>query len=1003
MLYRFAGFELDADRLELRCARRRVELQPKSLRLLLFLVRNADRCVSKAELFAQVWPGTRTVESALTRAIALLRSALREHAIEPVVETVRGVGYRMATPVSAESFGGDPIRVTGREPAFLGREHELAELLEPLKRGSASGTRICVMTGEGGIGKTALARELTLRASELGARVYWGRCNPALGAYGPWREILRAQLGSRAAIAALRRAGRTAGALALGIPEVRLWSASIPAPPSLEPDRARREFFAALVRLQVSLAESGPLWLVIDDVQWADLPSLRLVRELLASAGRLSVFVLLTRRQGEQAAAEGIDVELARAARSASRASQFHLEGLLKPDVEQLIALTAPRGLRSVDVRTIYLRAGGNPLFAQELARLYLARAEVVDDPREWSGALPAGVRELLLRRLAPFEPATRELLRIASVIGPAFRVSLLAHVAAREPAAVLAALAQAESARVIEPARERDADLRFSHELFRETIYDEMSTHERVGLHRRVAEQLEQSAPADVAALAHHYGRAAIAGDYEPALEYAQRAADDARARLAFESAAALLEIALRVLDRHTPADASRRALLLVALGDAHYQCGDPARAETIWWQAVQSGRAAAGFEASARAAVRLAKWGIGNSGRIPTARIDVLEEALAKLPAERRDLRVLVLAALASDLHWVGDELERPRALAAEAVSLARGADDAEGLLIALDRRYFAICRGEDFDERVRLTDESVELARSTRDSAQLFVALNHRVALRTALGDLAGARQGFGECEQLALELRQPVFDHYLRVTATGFDLLFGRLAAATETLERQLAVRPDDSPRDVDFAFMFVAAQLFQLRRLQGRLPELVPQLREACARFPEVRAFRSCLALALLHGGNRAAAREQLELSLPGTDGGLREDIGFPIQLALLGEVCAELGDPVRSALLESRLAPFAGRHLVLNTVVSAGAADRVRAALAASTGGLDRGRELFTRALALDETLQAVPWRVLTERAWARAEQRGGDPAAARQHAASANTLALDHGLAALV
>jgi DNA-binding winged helix-turn-helix (wHTH) protein len=1003
MLYRFAGFELDADRLELRCGRRRVELQPKSLRLLLFLVRNSDRSVPKAELFEQVWPGTRTVESALTRAITLLRSALREHASEAVVETVRGMGYRIATPVSVESFAGEPIRVTGREPTFLGRERELAELLEPLRRGAGAGTRICVMTGEGGIGKTALARELSLRASELGARVYWGRCDVALGAYGPWREILRAQLGGPAAITALRRAGRAAGALALGIPEVRLWSAAIPAPPSLEPERARREFFAALVRLQSSLAESAPLWLVIDDVQWADLPSLRLVRELVSSAGRLPVFVLLTRRQGEQATAEGIDAELAHAARAASRASQFHLEGLLQADVEQLIALTAPRGLRRVDVRAIYQRAGGNPLFAQELARHFLARADSVSDPQGWSGSVPAGVRELLLRRLLPFGSTARELLRVASVLGSSFTIALLARVAARQPEEVLAALERPEAARVIEPAHERDADFRFAHELFRETIYDDMPTVERVRVHRRVAEQLEGTVPRDLAALAHHYARAALVGDYERALDYALRAAEEASVRLAFESAAATLESALRILERHAPADTSRRAELLVALGDAHYHSGDPARAEPIWWNAVQSGRATAGFQASARAAVRLSKWGIGNSGRIPSARIEVLEEALQKLPAERADLRALVLAALAADLHWVGDDLARPRALAAEAIDFARRSGSTEALLVALDHRYFAVCRGEDFGERLRLTDESLALARSAGDLPQLFFAENHRVALLTAAGDLAGARRGFASCEQLALELRRPFFDHYVRVAATGFELLAGKIDTAAATLGGLLATRLDDAPRDADFAFMLRAAQLFQLRRLQGRLPELTPHLREACARHPEVRAFRACLALALLLGGSRGAAREELERSLSATAGGLREDIGFPIQLALLGEVCAELGDPVRAALLESRLAPFAGRHLVLNTVVSAGAADRVRAALAASMGERARARELFARALALDEALEAVPWRILTELAWARAEQRDGDPEAARRHAESARALALGHGLEALV
>jgi len=1004
--YRFAGLELDADRLELSCGGEPIALQPKSRELLLYLVRNSDRTVTKSELFERVWPGTRTVESALTRAMALLRAALETHASEPVIETVRGTGYRIAVSVAAIAPTPEPSLATGREPVFLGRERELAELLGPLAAEVPSGARLCVLSGEAGIGKTALARELTARARALGARVVWGRCDPAREVYGPWREILRAELGEPDAIRALRRDGTRAGALALGVPELRRVSAAIPGPPALDPERARRAFFAAVIALQAELAARAPLWLVIDDAHWADRPSVLLLSELVAASRELPLSVLVTRRELEPEPDAALEAELARLARSAPRASLLRLGGLLEPELEQLIEQIAGGRLRSAELRAIHTRASGNPLFARELVRLHLAEPEAHWPAHDAPAQVPTAVRALVRRRLAPLPVDSREALGAASVLGRAFGLAELASLLDRPASEVLVALAPAERARAIEPGVPHEGDFRFVHELFRESLYEDLPAAERVRLHRRAAENLEASGAApDLAALARHYGRAALDGDCERALDFALHAAAQANARLAFESAAEQLEAALALLDRHIPGDSPRRAALLLELGEAQIRSGEAMRAEASWWQAVNAARASGAIELAAHAAIRLSMELLGSSGRVPAARIEVLEYALRELPEERLDLRSLVLSALATDLQWGGRDLERARELSARSLALARESRSERALLVALDHRYVTLCRGEDFGERVKLTEESLARTRGAGDARLRFSALIHDVALRTARADLSGARSALRECDVFARELAQPWFADYVRTSEIGFDLLAGRVERAADRIEAALRAQAHDGPRDLDSALLFLSAQLFQLRRLQGRLPEQIPALREACPAFPDVPAFRACLALACLVAGKRDEARAELERAVP-LDGGsplaVRDDAVLAIQLALLGEVCAEVGDERRTRALEAQLQPFERHYLVLSTVVAAGSADRVLGALAASRGELPLARKRFARARALDDAVESAPWQVLTELAWARAETRAGQARVGSAHRKRACALAHAHRLDAL-
>jgi DNA-binding winged helix-turn-helix (wHTH) protein len=201
MRYRFRDFELDEDRFELRRAEQQLELQPKALKLLVYLLQQRERAPTRAELLDALWPGVTVGEASLSRAVRAVRRALGESAEEGgIIQTVRGRGYRIAVPVEALDSTRPPDRAAPgardrpTQAVFVGRETELARLEDALEEAVAGRPGILMLVGDPGIGKTRVAEELVAHAVTRGARSLWGRCYEGEGApaFWPWIQIIRA-------------------------------------------------------------------------------------------------------------------------------------------------------------------------------------------------------------------------------------------------------------------------------------------------------------------------------------------------------------------------------------------------------------------------------------------------------------------------------------------------------------------------------------------------------------------------------------------------------------------------------------------------------------------------------------------------------------------------------------------------------------------------------------------------------------------------------------------
>ena len=222
MIQLFGDCELDEARFELRRRGAVVKIEPKTFDLLAYLIRCADRVVSKDELLDAVWPDQVVSESVLPKCVAAARRAVGDARTPArVIQTVHGRGYRFIAAVERR----DPVpspRLARRPPSapFVGHVQAMARLRQALESSLAGRGRVALLVGEPGIGKTRTSAELATEARNRGALVLVGRAYEGEGApaFWPWVQILRAARGRRArrrpvAVAA-RRAGSSAGCCA---------------------------------------------------------------------------------------------------------------------------------------------------------------------------------------------------------------------------------------------------------------------------------------------------------------------------------------------------------------------------------------------------------------------------------------------------------------------------------------------------------------------------------------------------------------------------------------------------------------------------------------------------------------------------------------------------------------------------------------------------------------------------------------------------------------------
>jgi tetratricopeptide (TPR) repeat protein len=310
-----------------------------------------------------------------------------------------------------------------------------------------------------------------------------------------------------------------------------------------------------------------------------------------------------------------------------------------------------------------------------------------------------------------------------------------------------------------------------------------------------------------------------------------------------------------------------------------------------------------------------------------------------------------------------------ERRAAVSAEAVATARHSGDRRALTRALEARHFAVWHRIGPGQRLALADEMIRLSAEIDDAEILMRGQHLRLADLLELGRIVEVDDTIAAYARLAEELRPPSHRWGLGLCRAMRSLMNGHFDEAEALATAALAVGQSVQP---ETAANFYAAQIFFIRREQGRLAELEDALLGAVAAYPVVPAWRSALASLYCEVGRRDDAAREFERAASADFADIAEDGNWLGAVTVAGEVCAHLADRRRAAVLYDRLLPY--RELVAVAGIAAaciGSVARVLGLLAGTLGRWDDAIRHFDRALAVHRSLGAPPLVLRTQQEYA--------------------------------
>ena len=848
-----------------------------------------------------------------------------------------------------------------RRGVFVGRGGELDRV-----HGLLSGGKVlALVTGDPGIGKTRFAAEFASAAHQRGVGVLFGRCDDdQLLAYQPLVEALR-QLVSGLPSAVVRGlTGVWAGDLSRLLPELTELLPELSAPFTATPDTERLRLFEAVTATLAGYAAGGQLVLVIDDLHWADQPTLRLIRYLLRAPRPASLLLLGTCREGEVPAEHPLATLLADLERD-ELVSRIALPALSEPEVAAMMST------RTEAAGEVHRLTGGNPFFVRQLVRhLDETGADLTE------AEVPAGVVEVVRRRLARLRPAAQQGLIVAAVIGRAFDLEVVASVLDTSEPALLADLEHAAAGRLItELAPGRFA---FTHDLVRHAVYGQIGPSRRARLHGWVAAALERSQPTAVGELARHFCRSGDQGLAAKAVAYSLRAAEEATARLGYEEAARHCVAALPLAG-----NAAERARVLLALGEARTHAGDQGAGQAFT-DAASAARDSGDRDLLATAALGVAStWAW--SGVVAPQRLDLLTEALTVATDDA--LRARLLAKLAGELYY-GPDVERRDELTAQAVAIARKLDDPTLLGQCLDARTYALWGPGGGPERSAAATEICRLAAAADDRELALTGHTWGITAAMELGDMSALDDALAAYADLADQLRQPRYRWYARSRRSVRAAISGDYRAAAELADQGFRIAVAAGEPD---AFNVYTANRIMIW-LETDDADCLAQIDRlddlARAVLPEDSGPRAGITAytAWLHASrdDETVARslldwlsvERLRAALP--------DCEWMNTMVVTAWTAVRLNDRPRIAAIAELLRPYAD-HCAVDSggVVFLGSTHHTLGMLASAMGDLDAAEHHLAAALTVHQAMGARPWIARTRYEQARLAARRDRPARA--------------------
>jgi DNA-binding winged helix-turn-helix (wHTH) protein len=584
--------------------RERILLTPTEFGVLDHLVEHAGRLVTHRELLEAVWPETVIEPQAVKNKVFHLRRVLDDDPKQPrFIETLPRRGYRFVGRLNADVA--DEGRERAPTPHLVGRDGPLAELRQRLQRARAGHLEVVFITGEPGIGKTALVEEFQrqVTAGMPGIQVARGQCVEGFGGKEAFYPVLEA-------VGQLCRGSDGHRVIDILASHAPTWLVQLPALLTQEHRETLRQEILGATRermlreicgaLEV-IARTRPLLLLLGSLHWGDASTLDLI-SALARGRSARLMVIATYRPSDLAGSAQPLHALKRDLVAGQLAREIVLPPLTEADIGQYLRAAASAGAPEELASLLYRQTEGNPLFVvtvlEHLIRHGLIEGEsgawrLTRAPEEIAVEVPDSLRETIEAQVEQLDESEQRVLEVGAIAGTTFAPAVIAPVADLDADAFEACCnglaLRGHVLRLGDTLALADGRIiqryRFAHTLQREVLYERQTPAQRATRHRRLGERLEELSASALevgsSRLALHFEKG---GDWIRAIRWLRRAADDAVRRCLLEDARAHLQHALALVE-YLPA-ASRGTVeteVLDLLADTYLGTFDPRAVETL------------------------------------------------------------------------------------------------------------------------------------------------------------------------------------------------------------------------------------------------------------------------------------------------------------------------------------------------------------------------------------------------------------------------------------
>lgn len=952
----FEEFTLDLDLYELRKREEIIRLGRRSFDLLVYLIENRERVVSRKQIQADVWKSAKVSTATIPTCVLDLRRALQDSARSPrFISNVRGCGYRFIADAQTASTTETSSRLSQDSYRFVGRDNELQALNSAARTALANGAgTVVLVSGEAGIGKTRLVEEFVHQLDPAIQR-FTTKCSFIDGSppYWPWTQLLRSALDQSSSNN--HQLSENAKSLSSAFPEVL---GSLDAVLGENRPVDRFTVINQWIRTILSISRLGPLLLVFEDIHRADSDSLALLACLAEELANNPILLVITHRPPAFS-----DERLRRVAEIHAVPDSISIElgPLATPAIESM--LDPMRAKRGSVGQALLDRTSGNAFYLTCLIR-YLELQPIDTQSGESLALLPLNGSEIVAKQLSDLPPKSREALFAASIIGDRFSLNLLAYTLRVTPADTIQRLEPAIRSWVV---RDLGTEYEFRHSLLRDALAENLDIREKRGIHFRIASELRRRADAHTNAgrISDHLFASLPIGRHSDARRFSLLAARDCSSRFAYKKAAVYFSRALRVAEDDPEASAARKCETMQELALAILYSGDRSQARKTLLAAAQIARDIDSPRALARCALLLAPEFLSiEVGVVDDLLIGLLEESLNQLGTRETATRAMLLARLAQATQWTGTP-RRVEALATEALELAIQSSDQEALTAALAARAESLHGTANARSRLQSVHELATAAMKTGNVPARLLAHTIAITAYLELGEITCVEAENERYRALASETNLPQYRWYPGAHDSMLAMLRGHISEAETIANDFRRIGGEDADQNCIQTFACHAL----IRSIErDSASNMIPLIEETARNQMWMHVWSAALPWFYCEAQLAEKARTALDAFHEKKILSMAREPGGGVGLALLSEASVWLNDREKSQLLYSLVEPITEQCATVGYGVAYfGSFARYAGLLARELGRLDDAIAHLERAIEQENHRGAKSWAMYAE------------------------------------